>query len=139
MKAHIKTLLIIIALVPFLNGCDPLSGRGFTPWMTYKEMGEFLAPLEKKDETNKNFWDHGHWLTAVEGRWDNGIPQFRLKIGDSPKEKKHGWFWWYNQSQESFNQHIHELSDQGFVLVQHNSFEWPDGSRRFSGVWHKIE
>ncbi|MDR1283135.1 MAG: hypothetical protein LBK99_20285 [Opitutaceae bacterium] len=40
---------------------------------------------------------------------------------------------------EFLNKHIHELSDQGFVPVQHNSFELPDGRRRFSGVWHKIE
>ncbi|WP_043583106.1 hypothetical protein [Geminisphaera colitermitum] len=111
----------------------------FTPWMNNKEMEVFLDPLGKKDANNKNFWDRGHWLAAVEGRWESGRPQFRLKIEKSPKGKKLWWFWWFNQDQESYNKHIHRLSDEGFVLVSDNSFEWPDGSRRFSGVWHKVE
>lgn len=111
----------------------------FTPWMNYKKMQAFLDPLEKKNDKNKNFWDRGHWLSAVEGRWENGEPQFRLKIVESPKGKKCWWFWWFNQDQESYNKHIHRLSDEGFRLVSDNSFAWPDGSRRYSGVWHRVE
>lgn len=136
---------LLIALLSILGACaspalstDPHVGRGFSPWMTYREMDAFLQPLEAKDETGKNFWAKGHWVTAVEGRWAEGRPQFRVKIGPVPSNRKHAWYWWFNQDQTSYNKHIHRLSDQGFVLVSHNTFTWPDGTVRYSGVWHKI-
>ncbi len=111
----------------------------FTAWMTYKEMDAYLAPLEKKGEDGKNYWDNRHWITAVEGRWEKGVPRFRVKTGDAPKTGRYWWYWWFNQDQESFNKKIHDLSDKGFTLVSHNSFAWPDGTLRYSGVWQKVE
>lgn len=137
--------LLALALLPFFGGCassafstDPHVGRGFSPWMTYREMSALLDPLEAKDETGKNFWAKGHWITAVEGRWSDGRPQFRVKVGQTPRGRTHAWYWWFNQDQASYNKHLHRLSDQGFTLVSHNTFTWPDGTVRYSGVWHKI-
>lgn len=142
-----KFLSVLLVLLPFLAGCCSVccsergerEARKFTPWMTYAEMRDFLAPLDAKDADHKNYWDRGHWLTAVEGRWTDGVPQFRLKRGEVPAGKKTAWYWWYNQSPEDFHRHLHELSDQGFTLVHQNKFVWPDGTFRYSGVWHRIE
>jgi hypothetical protein len=74
----------------------------------------------------------------VEGRWHNGQPQFRLRIGESPKSGPRWWSWWFNQDQASFNKHIHDLADDNFVMVCANSFQWPDGTTRYNGVWHRV-
>jgi len=127
------SLLLIVGVPYFLHE------RGFTPWMSYSEMDAYLKPLDQKDSSGRNFWDHRHWLNAVEGRWHSGQPEFRLRVGEPPKSGPYWWYWWFNQDQEGINKHIHEMSDSHFTLVYLNSFEWPDGTKRFSGVWHRSE
>lgn len=138
MLLRILTSLLAIALLSGCATCPCKKTPAFTAWMTYKEMDAYLAPLEKKADDGKNFWDRRHWVTAVEGRWEKGIPQFRIRVADAPADGRYSWYWWFNQDQTSFNQKIHDLSDKGFTLVQHNAFAWPDGTLRYSGVWQKI-
>ncbi len=136
----IKLLLGIVLLVAAVFAVSYyVSNRGFTKWMTYAEMDAYLAPLGVKDADGKNFWDRRHWLTAVEGRWSDGRPQFRLRIGDAPKTGQYWWWWWFNQDEKSYNRHIHDMADDHCTMVYGNSFEWPDGSKRYSGVWHRVE
>jgi hypothetical protein len=55
-----------------------------------------------------------------------------------PEARIYWWYWYFNQDRESFDRHVHELADDGFVLVQYNSYVRPGGSERFQGVWHKL-
>ena len=137
---RIFTLLAVSSVLLALSGCcTPRRSTGFTPWMNPASFSAFLNEHETKRDDGKNFWARGHWITAVEGRWGKGVPEYRIKIGDTPKGQPHWWYWWFNQSQADFNAHIHRLSDQGFTLVSSNHFTWPDGSTRYSGVWQKTQ
>lgn len=137
---RLPALLALLAGLLLLAGCSTAARRNtFTPWMRPAEFSAFLNEREAKRDDGKNFWSRGHWITAVEGRWENGAPEYRVRVGDAPADRRYWWYWWFNQSQEDFNRHLHRLSDQGFTLVHSSSFQWPDGTERFSGVWHKIE
>jgi len=131
-------VFIFLVIIVSISGKYYLDTRGFTPWMTYQQMDGFLKPLGIKDQEGKNFWDRRHWLNGVEGRWHDGQPEFRLRVGDAPEKGAYWWYWWFNQDEKSFNSHIHDQSDDHFKLVFSNVFEWPDGSKRYSGVWHKV-
>lgn len=129
--------LLVALLVCGLSTAAFLYHRsaGFTPWMT--DMGDYLKPLEVKDAGGKNYWDHRHWLEAVEGRWHNGRMEWRLRAGDAPATGPYWWWWWFNQDAAGINRHILEMSDAGCTLVSFNSFTLPDGTVRYTGVWHR--
>lgn len=130
---------LVVSLLALAGCCSAPRKASFSPWMRLPEFSARLNELEAKQADGKNFWAHGHWIAAVEGRWEKGAPEFRIRIGDTPAGQRYWWYWWFNQSREDFNRHIHRLSDDGFTLVYSNKFQWPDGSERFSGVWHKTE
>jgi hypothetical protein len=140
------TLYILAALIVIAVGTaswtEYEANKGFTPWMTGAELNKFCAGFDTTPPGgHPNFWDKGHWIDAVEGRWHEGVPQYRLKYSDSP----HGsgrYLWWYryyNMDQQSYSRLVHELADQGFTLLDPNSFLRPDDSRRYQGVWHKVQ
>lgn len=108
---------------------------GFTPWMS--DMEVYFFPLGEKDENGKNHWDRRHWLTDIEGRWHNGRMEWRVRAGDAPAKGPYWWYWYYNQDEASFNRHILRLTDEQFTLVSWTSFELPDGSKRYAGIWHR--
>ena len=139
LRRFLPVLLLAWSLLALGGCCTVRHADRFTPWMRPQVFSAHLQERETKREDGKNFWARGHWITAVEGRWREGAPEYRIKIGDTPVDRRHWWYWWFNQSPEDFNRHLHRLSDDGFTLVYSNSFRWPDGSVRYSGVWHKIE
>ena len=108
-----------------------------TEWMEQNEFNALLAQLEKKTD-GKNYWDQGHWVDAVDGQAENGSVQYKITYSTVPTNKTYYWYWWFNQTQEDFNTHLQRLTKDGFVLVHYQSFEHPDGSRKFQGVWHKV-
>jgi hypothetical protein len=119
--------------------CRLYADAGFTPWMSHGELDTFLAQFDTNPPGgHPNYWDRGHWINAVEGRWHDGIPQYRIRYGPVPSHKGLWWYWYLNQDQESFSSHVHEMADQGFTLLDPNSFSRPDDTRRYQGVWHKV-
>ena len=140
----VKRILFVLVLVA-LSVCGYRyyeANRDFTPWMTGAELDKFCADHEGQPPNNHpNFWDKGHWVEAVEGRWHNGVPQYRVRVEKSPKGKGgyYWWYWYFNQDQQSFSLHVHELADKGFTLLDPNSFLRPDDTRRYQGVWHKVQ
>ncbi len=138
-----KVVLALVALAVVCLGAWGWTyyqaNKGFTPWMTGAELGIFLSQFDTDPPGgHPNYWDDGHWIDAVEGRWHDGVPQYRLRYGDAPKDAPHWWYWYFNQSQEDYSRHVHEFADQGFTLLDPNSFLRPDDARRYQGVWHKI-
>ena len=133
-------VLFFVILCVFLGGCCGLSkkqGVVSSEWLPSKDFNQYLAVLgEKKD--SKNYWDRGHWIERVEGRWQDGRPEYKISYGKVPENKGYWWYWWYNQNQESFTKHVDDLAKKGFILVSHQSFVRPGGEVRYQGVWHKL-
>jgi len=115
------------------------ANRDFTPWMSLSELNEWQKQFDTTPPGgHPNYWDNGHWMNAVEARWHEGIPQYRVRYGPVPEGYDAAWYWYINQDQASFSAHVHALADQGFVLLDPNSYLRPDDSRRYQGVWHKL-
>jgi hypothetical protein len=139
-----KALLILLALLVIASAAFGVRwwqrNAGFTPWMSRPELDHFLSQYDTVPPGgHPNYWDKGHWINAVEGRWHGGVAQYRIRYGPVPRPNKGIWWYWYiNQPQETFTEHVNELGDDGFVLLDPNSCVWPDGTRRFQGVWHKV-
>jgi serine/threonine protein kinase len=104
------------------------SDAPFTEWMT-------LAEMDRRLKANK---DKGLWLTGVEGRWQNGEPQYRLREEPVPI-RSYRWWWRFNKDAQSINNYLHEYAAQGFRLVYFQSFPLPDGTRRYQGIWQKVD
>jgi len=137
-KAFLLLGILIIGVVSFCL-YSYWHNTSFTKWMSHEELDQFLSQYDTVPPGNHpNYWDKGHWINAVEGRWHNGVPEYRISYGPVPKHKGLWWYWYLNQDQASFSRHVHELADQGFTLLDPNSFERPDDTRRYQGVWHKV-
>ncbi len=102
------------------------------------EFSAFLQEKEGKGADGKNFWSRGHWVSAVEARWHEGYPQHRLRIERAPVGQKYWWYWWFDQTPAEFGQHLRRLAAEDFQLVHSYRLEWPDGTVRHGGVWHKV-
>ena len=120
-------------------GALQIAQDGFTPWMSLSELNAYMEGLDGDKPTGgKNFWDRGNWINEVEGRWEKGIPQYRIAHGPVPEARAHFWNWYINQDRQSFDKLVGQLADEGYVLVQYNSYTRPGGSERFQGVWHRL-
>jgi serine/threonine protein kinase len=114
---------------PELDFLDQIKTNApFTDWMNYAQIDQHLKAGK----------DKRLWFTGVEGRGYEGVPQFRLREEPLPTPR-HIWWWWFNQDAQSMNKRIHEYSDQGYRLVYFQSFKWPDGTKRYQGIWQKLE
>jgi len=121
-----------------LHGVGSEAGHTSSPWMSLSEMNAYLEGLDGDKSGGKNYWDRGHWIDAAEGRWEAGIPQYRLTHSAVPENRAYWWNWYFNQDREAFDGMVHRMADEGYALVQFNSFVRPGGSERFQGVWHKL-
>ena len=138
-----KLLRVLALLALFLLGVWGWNyyraNVGFTPWMSRPDLDQFMTRFASKAPGgHPDYWDKGHWIDAVEGRWHDGIPQYRIKYSAVPADCNGEWFWYINQGQDSFTDLVHKLADQGMVLLDPNSFLRPDNSRRYQGVWHLL-
>ena len=140
MRILIPILAIVVLLPLSIWGWNYYrADAGFTPWMSLAELNDWQKQFDTTPPGgHPNYWDQGHWMNAVEARWHEGIPQYRVRYGPVPEGYEAAWYWYINQDQASFSSHVHELADRGFVLMDPNSYLRPDDSRRYQGVWHKL-
>lgn len=136
-KIRIFLIALLLAVVLLAGARCYFGNRGFTPWMSLAELNAFMDTFASKHPGEPNYWDQGHWITAVDGRWHAGIPQYRIRYGDAPKNQGYWWYWFINQDQKGFNDKIHNYADQGFIMAYHSRLRWPDGACRYQAVWHK--
>ena len=106
------------------------TSKGFAEWRTVEEVKRRLEAHPYRGT--------GLWIAAVEGRWHNGVPQYRLREESVPKGRAHWWYWWYNLDEESFSRKRDEYARKGFHLVHHQSYTKPDDSVRHQAVWQKL-
>jgi tetratricopeptide (TPR) repeat protein len=108
----------------------------FTGWMTKSDLDSYFEILNKAD-TESSYFDKGHWISAVEGRWNGEETEYRVIIEDSPN-RPFKWWWWFGQSQDAFVRKIKKYEKSRTSLVYAQSFLMPDGSARYQGVWLKM-
>lgn len=101
---------------------------GFTHWMNLQELKHYAQVAKSKK----------FWITAVEGRWHDGVPQYRIREEPMPTGHGFSWYWWHSQDKASFDQKSSELTKDGFRLVHSQTFTGPDGSIRYQSVWQKL-
>ena len=111
------------------------ANRDFTDWMSKPELTRYLSKFEVAKGAEPDPWQKSHWITAAEGRWHDGIAQYRVRTELAPAQ----WegFWFFDQDQELFGKTIKYYGDEGFALAYWNCFKLPDGTKRYQSVWHK--
>ncbi|MEM9280727.1 MAG: hypothetical protein AAGA96_02780 [Verrucomicrobiota bacterium] len=107
----------------------------FTQWMSPLALDTYIRQLNGGHETS--FWKRGHWITSVEGRWNGSSHEFRIVFKPIPDLERWQWQYRANQTGDAFLETHTELAKLGYTLIQSQSFERPDGSPRYQGVWHK--
>lgn len=107
----------------------------FTEWMSPSDLDFFIRSQNEGHE--QSFWQRGHWITAVEGRWESENHEFRISYEKMPSPDSWEWQYRVDQSKDEFVENIQSYSSNGFTLVQSNSYQRPDGSQRFQAVWKR--
>ena len=109
-----------------------------TEVMSEPELNAYIERLDGERPDGKGYFESGNWITGIEGFWSDGMRKFRLSYDKTPAHRACWWYWYLNQDRESFGKLVHRLADEGFQLVQWNSFIQPGGAERFQGVWHLL-
>ena len=137
MKRFLPALAIVLVVASGILGYlyYDSANRDFTDWMTQQELVMFLKKFEPAKQGAPDPWQKSHWITAAEGRWHNGIAEYRARVELVTAEWEGHWF--FDEDQDQFGKTIKSYGDQGFTLVHYQSFKLPDGTLRYQSVWHK--
>lgn len=128
---------IIILLITFFTSSIAFShNEGFSEWMNNTDLENYFFVLNNGDDKT-SFFEKGHRITALEGRWNNNQAEYRVIYGDLPKGS--AYWWWMNQPYESFVKKLKEYEKKGAKLVYSQSFLMPDGTARYQGVWDNLD
>lgn len=114
---------------------DGVTGEDFTPWMSPLALDTYIR--QKNRGFEKNFWERGHWIKAVEGRWNNGSHEFRIAFAANPDPERIQWHYRIDQTEAQFAEALSRLRGEGYTLAQSHAYDHPDGSKRFQGVWQR--
>lgn len=137
-NARIILIILFVAIAGFFSWRFYEANHDFTPWMDKAQMDVFMKSLDGDKPEGKNYWDRGHWITAVEGRWHNGKPEHRIRYAESPKNVNGLlWYWWLNANQGEWERNVEKYADDGFTLEHYSSYMRPDGRMIYDAVWHK--
>lgn len=109
----------------------------FTPWMTPDGLDSWVR--KRNEGHSVSFWQRGHWITAVEGRWNGDTHEFRIAFDSTPSSPDWRWQYRVNQTPEEFMENSNKLQAEGFRMVQVQSFDHPDKRRRYQAVWEKAD
>ncbi|MGB8356919.1 MAG: hypothetical protein WCD79_23685 [Chthoniobacteraceae bacterium] len=129
------TVVVALSIIGYFYN-DAIN-HDFTPWMSVSELGTFVQSFDAVHSSAPTYWEK-HWITAAEGRWHDGIAQYRIRYSLIPAMEKWSWRWFVNEDQASFDAKLQAFGTEGFVLVYHYKFKGPDGVTRYQGVWHKL-
>ncbi|MEM7602228.1 MAG: hypothetical protein AAF357_12530, partial [Verrucomicrobiota bacterium] len=107
----------------------------FTSWMTPLALDTYIR--HKNRGYSESFWQRGHWITAVEGRWTDDGHEFRIALDKIPDLNQWQWQYRVNQSTGQFANASRDFADQGFKLVHSQTFTDPNGKTKFQAVWQR--
>jgi hypothetical protein len=128
--------IIILLITFFISSVAFSHDEKFSDWMNHIDLDNYFFVLNNGDDET-SFFEKGHRITALEGRWNNNQVEYRVTYGDS-KGSAH-WWWWMNQPYESFVKKLKMYEKKGAQLVYSQSFLMPDGTARYQGVWNDID
>ncbi len=114
---------------------DGVTSEDFTSWMSPLALDTYIR--QKNRGFEKTFWERGHWIKAVEGRWNNGAHEFRIAFAANPDPERIQWYYRIDQTEAQFTETLNRLRNEGYTLAQSHAYVLPDGSRRFQGVWQR--
>jgi hypothetical protein len=127
MKWTIGTIILLFS-ISCHAGDDSFSG-----WMAKRDLDSYFEILNKGD-TSSNYFDKGHWISAVEGRWNGHEVEYRVIIEDTP-DVPFKWWWWFNQKHRNFVAIMKKYEKEGASLIRAQSFAMPDGTVLYQSVW----
>ncbi len=114
---------------------EGVTAADFTPWMSPLALDTYIR--QKNRGFEKTFWERGHWIKAVEGRWNNGTHEFRIAFAANPDPDRIQWYYRIDQTEAQFSETINRLRNEGYTLAQSHAYDHPDGGKRFQGVWQR--
>jgi len=120
---------------PPLVSNDLVSEGDFIPWMSPLALDTYIR--EKNRGFKKSFWDRGHWIEAIEGRWSEGRHEFRIAFDAIPESDRFQWYYRIDQTEAVYRDTLSRLRREGYTLVQSQAYERPDKTKRYQGVWHR--
>lgn len=111
----------------------PSLGKDFTPWLSPLALDSYMRAKDQGHTVG--FWDRGHWMTSIEGRWKDGSHEFRIRYAKTPNKPDWRWEYRINLTPEQFLETHAHMRENGFSLVSSQSFQHPDKKRRYQAVW----
>ena len=114
---------------------EGVAENDFTLWMSPLALDTFIRQRNRGFE--KTYWERGHWIKAVEGRWGDGAHEFRIAIAKMPDEARLHWYYRIDQTEREFSETLQRLEKEGYSLAQSQDYDHPDGTKRYQGVWQK--
>ena len=112
-----------------------VADRDFTPWMSPLVIDTFIR--QRNRGFTKTYWERGHWIKAIEGRWENGAHEFRIAIDSEPDPERPQWYYRIDQTETEFSETLDRLQREGYTLAQSHAYDRPDGTKRYQGVWQR--
>ncbi len=113
----------------------PPTEADFTPWMSQLALRTYI--LQKNRGNTVSYWDAGHWIRAVEGRWDRGDVEYRIALGQMERSHEFEWQHRIDLTEADFAKEGAALQGEGYRLIQSQSYSRPDGSLRTQAVWRR--
>lgn len=112
-----------------------VSESDFTPWMAPLALDTYIR--QKNRGFTESFWNRGHWIEAIEGRWFEGRHQFRIAFETIPDRERFQWYYRIDQTEAEYRDTLSRLRREGYTLVQGQVYERPDKTKRYQGVWQR--
>lgn len=101
-------------------------------WTEDSKFRELLSKLDRK-----GFWED-HWVTELDGRYENGQIEYKIKSEPSPSDGvRYQFRWVYCHDKESFEKE--KKTYQHLAMVHEQSFTLPDGAELYQGVWQMVD
>jgi len=133
-----KVGLLLFALLLVLARADDsvslANDSDFSPWLTTADdngdqLGDYLKPLK----------DQNLYVNAVEGRWNNGHAEFRVRTASRPTDSKLRRYWWFDATKDCYYQQLEKLTiENTYKCVWSQHFTDGEGIERYQMVFLKF-
>lgn len=110
-----------------------LSEADFTPWLSPLALETYLRA--KNRGSRVDFWEQGHWIRAVEGRWREGALELRIAVAKIEPGERFRWQYRIDMTEREFTEALRRLEGEGFRLVHSHVYLRPGDERRYQAVW----
>ena len=107
----------------------------FSNWMNLQDFRMLISSFKVKIN-GISHWDRGFWMEDIQGKYEDGHNQFRLKYTEQP-DGYFWWYWYYGITDERLEQVINKHSQNGFLIYKHTTFTNSSGRNRHQIIFRK--